>query len=156
MSIKPIYYIFILFISICSIICAYFVEYILSLAACPLCIYQRFPYLILFMLSLIGLSSDYGLRRCYQITFLFATLLSGYHTGIENGWFEMSALCKPLLSSESITGVDAFKNMLYSGQLGVCNKSVISIMGFSMAEINLALNIILLFSSFAFKEVKNA
>ncbi len=156
MSIKPIYYIFILFISICSIVCSYFVEYILSLAACPLCIYQRFPYLILFMLSLIGLSSDYKLRYFYQITFLFAILLAGYHTGVENGWLEMSGLCKPLLSFESVAGVDEFKNMLYSRQLGVCNEPVILIMGFSMAEINLVLNIILLFASFSFKEVKNA
>jgi disulfide bond formation protein DsbB len=156
MSIKPIYYIFILFISICSIVCAYFVEYILSLAACPLCIYQRFPYLILFMLSIIGLSSDYKLRSFYQIIIFFAIILAGYHTGVENGWFEMAGLCKPLVSFESVKGVDAFKNMLYSGQLGVCNKPVILIMGFSMAEINLVLNIILLFTSFAFKEVKNA
>lgn len=145
-----------LFISICSIVCAYFVEYILSLAACPLCIYQRFPYLILFMLSIIGLSSNYKLRSFYQITFLLAIILAGYHTGVEKGWFEMSGLCKPLVSFESVTGVDAFKNMLYSGQLGMCNKPAILIMGFSMAEINLLLNIILLFASFAFKEVKNA
>ena len=152
MSIKPTYHIFMLFISICSIICAYFVEYILSLAACPLCIYQRFPYLILFVLSIMGLSSDYKLRSFYQITFFLAIILAGYHTGVENGWFEMSALCKPLSSFESVTSVDAFKNMLYSGQLGVCNKPAILIMGFSMAEINLALNIILLFASFAMKE----
>lgn len=156
MSIKPTYYIFILFISICSIVCAYFVEYILSLAACPLCIYQRFPYLILFMLSLIGLSSDYKLRHFYQITFFFAILLAGYHTGVENGWFEVSSLCKSAISFESASGVDSFKNMLYNSPLGVCNKPAILIMGFSMAEINLVLNIILLFSSFVFKEVKNA
>lgn len=156
MSIKPTYYIFILFISICSIICAYFVEYILSLAACPLCIYQRFPYLILFTLSIIGLSSDYKLRHFYQITLLFAIILAGYHTGVENGWFEMSGLCKPLSSFESVTSVDAFKNMLYSGQLGVCNKPMTLIIGFSMAEINLAINIVLLCASFLFKEVKNA
>ncbi len=108
------------------------------------------------MLSIIGLSSDYKLRYFYQITFLFAILLAGYHTGIENSWFAMSSLCKPLVSFESVTGVDAFKNMLYSGQLGVCNKPVILIMGFSMAEINLALNIILLFATFVFKEVKDA
>lgn len=153
MPVKPAsYHILILFITIFSMGFAYFVEYILSLMACPLCIYQRFPYLILFMISLIGLSGDYKLQHFYQVTFILAILLSFYHTGVENGWFEMSALCKPLISFEAAKSVDAFKNMIYSGQMGLCNKPVILIMGFSMAEINLVFNTILLFSVCCIKE----
>lgn len=139
-------HVIILLISIISLILAYFVEYIMALAACPLCIYQRFPYLLLIMISIIGLSSDQSLKQHYIITFLISILLASYHTGIERGIFELSIFCKPLVKISDNLSVSDFKNILYNEKLGTCNKPALFIFGLSMAEWNLFLNIMLLFS----------
>ncbi|RTK93023.1 MAG: disulfide bond formation protein B [Rickettsiales bacterium] len=146
MSLKKLH-IIILFISVVSLVSAYFVEYIMALAGCHLCIYQRFPYLLLIMISIIGLSSNQSLRQYYIITFLISILLASYHTGIERGIFEVSIFCKPLVSISDNLSVSDFKNILYNEKLGTCNKPVLFILGLSMAEWNLFLNIMLLFST---------
>jgi disulfide bond formation protein DsbB len=137
-------YILLLLFSTISLFFAYFVEYIMHLAACPLCIYQRFPYLIFIMLSLISLSSTKNYSKYYIITATFAVLLAGYHTGIERGIFEQSSFCKPLISITDKISVNDFKKMLYNEQIGLCNKPALMIFGFSMAEWNCLLNIALL------------
>ncbi|GAB4162323.1 MAG: disulfide bond formation protein B [Rickettsiaceae bacterium] len=123
---------------------AYFVEYVMSLAACPLCIYQRFPYLVFIMIAIIGLASDQKLVKYYVITTLFAITLASYHTGIERGIFELSALCKPLVAIGDDTSVTDFREMLYSKQIAMCNKPALVIFGLSMTEWNLLLNVTLL------------
>ncbi len=139
-------HIFILLIAITSLISAYFVEYVMALAACPLCIYQRFPYLLLIMISIIGLNGDRSLKKYYIITFLISILIASYHTGIERGIFELSVFCKPLVSISDSFSIMDFKNLLYNENIGMCNKPALMIFGFSMAEWNLCLNIIFLFS----------
>jgi|GEM_PF-933451 len=137
-------YILLLLLSTISLYCAYFVEHVMHLAACPLCIYQRFPYLIFIMLSLISLSSTQNYSKYYIITAICAVLLAGYHTGIERGIFELSSFCKPLISITDKVSVNDFKKMLYSEQIGMCNKPALVVFGFSMTEWNLFLNIALL------------
>ncbi len=134
----------IFFISVISLCFAYYVEYIMALAACPLCIYQRFPYLILFALSIIGLSSKCSLIKSYLLTCLLSLLLSAYHSGVERGIFALSAACKPLTSYSSEMSSLDIQNILYSQQLGMCNKPALLIFGLSMAEWNFILNIALI------------
>ena len=134
----------ILLLSASSLAFAYFVEYIMHLAACPLCIYQRFPYLIFILLSLISMGDSKDYNRYFIITALVAILLAGYHTGVERGIFELSSLCTPLVSVTDNLSVSDFKKMLYSQQLGMCNKPALVIFGLSMTEWNLLLNLILL------------
>lgn len=137
-------YILLLLLSIISLVFAYFVEYIMNLAACPLCIYQRFSYLIFIMLSLISLSSTKNYSKYYIITAICAALLAGYHTGIERGIFELSSFCTPLVSVTDNISINDFKKMLYNQQIGLCNKPALVIFGLSMTEWNLLLNLGLL------------
>ena len=51
---KKQFYLFILFYSICSIFFALYVEHILQYKACTLCIYQRIPFLISFLIGNFG------------------------------------------------------------------------------------------------------
>lgn len=137
-------YIFLLLLSIASLLCVYFVEYILHIVACPLCIYQRFPYLVLIMLSIISLSDEKDYTNYYIITILCAIFLASYHTGIERGLFELSSFCKPLISITDNLSVTDFKKMLYAKPLASCNKAALIIFGLSMTEWNLILNLALL------------
>jgi disulfide bond formation protein DsbB len=49
-------YILLLLLASFCLFSAYFVEYIIQLAPCPLCIYQRFPYLIFIFVSIIAIA----------------------------------------------------------------------------------------------------
>ena len=137
-------YILLLLISAASLSFAYIVEYIMHLAACPLCIYQRFPYLIFITLSIIAASSEKNYDHYFIITAIFACILAGYHTGIERGIFELSPFCTPLVSVTDNLSVEDFTKMLYNEQIGTCNKPALVIFGLSMTEWNLLLNLVLL------------
>ena len=137
-------YLLLLLISTISLAFAYIVEYIMHLAACPLCIYQRFPYLIYIMLSIIALSSKENYDRYFALTAFSACMLAGYHTGIERGVFELSAFCTPLVSVTDNISVEDFTKMLYNQQIGTCNKPALVIFSLSMTEWNLLLNLALL------------
>jgi len=138
-------YFLLLALSVFGLLFAYFVEYIMGLAACPLCIYQRFPYLIFIMLSIISLSGGgQSYNKYYIIITLVAIMLAAYHTSIELGIFEPSALCKPLVSIDADFSVSDFKKMLYSQKIGTCSKPALVIFGLSMTVWNLLLNVVLL------------
>ena len=86
----------ILIISLISIISAYFIEYILGHQPCNLCLIERIPYGI----SIILIISNYLFKNNERfiiilliITFLFSLMISLYHFGIEQGFFEESAVC---------------------------------------------------------------
>lgn len=139
-------YFFLLLISTSALFFAYIVEYIGHLTPCPLCVYQRFPYLIFIFISIIGLAngSPETLRKCLLLTIIGAIILAGYHTGIERGFFELSSFCKPLISiKDNLSPLD-FKKLLYSQDMPLCNKPALVILGLSMTEWNLLLNCLLL------------
>lgn len=138
-------YVLLLALSSVSLVFAYIVEYMMGLPACPLCIYQRFPYLILILLSIMSISGQNGLNKYYIITAIFSIFLAGYHTGVERGIFEMSGFCTPLVRISDNISVSDFTKMLYSaGPIGQCNKPALVIFGLSMTEWNLILNLFLL------------
>ncbi|MDP5110330.1 MAG: disulfide bond formation protein B [Rickettsiaceae bacterium] len=138
-------YILLLLFASFGLVFAYIVEYIMELPVCPLCIYQRFPYLILIVLSIISISGQSKLNKYYIITIVLAIFLASYHTGVERGIFEMSGFCKPLVKISNNMSVSDFTKMLYNaGEIGQCNKPALVIFGLSMTEWNLLFNLFLL------------
>lgn len=137
-------YIAIIIISVISLFTAYIAEYMFSLTPCPLCVYQRFPYLIFIMLGIISLSSRYSYHKYYITVTIIAIIIAFYHTGIERGIFELSSFCKPLVSVSDNISVADFKKMLYHKEIALCNKPALVVFGLSMTEWNLLLNIFLL------------
>ena len=73
-----------------------------------------------------------------------AIVLATYHTGIERGVFELSSLCKPLISITNNISVSDFTKLLYNQKIAMCNKPALVVFNLSMTEWNLLLNIILL------------
>jgi disulfide bond formation protein DsbB len=148
-------YFLLLLLSSGSLAFAYFVEYIMHLSACPLCIYQRFPYLIFIFLSLIALSSEENYIKYYILTAICAILLAGYHTGVEHGIFELSSVCKPLVSIADNISATEFAKLLYNEPIATCNKPALVILNLSMTEWNLLLNLGLLIAFIKFRNYKN-
>jgi disulfide bond formation protein DsbB len=150
-------YILVLVLSSFGLAFAYVVEYMMKLPACPLCVYQRFPYLILIVLSIISISGQNGLSKYYIATVVFAIFLATYHTGVERGVFKISGFCKPLVKISDNMSVSDFTKMLYNpGQLGQCNKPALVIFGLSMTEWNLILNLFLLAMFIKYRNYKSS
>lgn len=151
-------YIQLILISICALYSAYFVEYIMQINGCPLCIYQRFPYLLLIFIAISAIAGkNHKLHNRYIIvTIIVALILAGYHTGIERGWWELSNLCKPLVSLKDNISVHDFKKLLYTQKVSMCNKPALTIFGLSLTEWNLGLNFILLIFCINYRNFQSA
>ena len=89
------FYIIILILSFFSLIAALYVEYILGFKPCVLCVYQRIPYAIAILISLIAffIGNRKVLLVILGLAFVVSILLSGYHVGIEKGIIEPIFSC---------------------------------------------------------------
>ena len=81
----------ILLISFVSVISAYFIEYALGHQPCNLCLIERIPYI----LSIVSIVINFKFKKSEKflilfliLTFVFSFLVSVYHFGIEQGFFE--------------------------------------------------------------------
>ena len=99
-------------ISLISIISAYFIEHILGHQPCNLCLIERIPYGI----SIILIISNYFFKNNEKfiillmiIIFVFSLIISIYHLGIEQGFFEESVVCGVKNANEIISKEELLK-----------------------------------------------
>ena len=137
------FYLKIIFIfSAIALTSAFFIEYILGHQPCNLCLLERIPY----GLSLILISAIFILRKNEKffillliITFIFSLAISFYHYGIEQGFFEESAVCGVKDFTENITKEDLLKQL--SEKTVSCKDVTFRILGLSLTSINIVVSI---------------
>ena len=134
----------ILAFSILSLSIAYFVQYILGHKPCNLCLIERIPYLsAVVVISLIFITKKF--ERLFSaivlLFFMFGSLVSFYHVGIEQGFFDESLVCNLENSTESLSKdqlLKQLKNVPIS-----CKEVTFRFLGLSLATINTIISIIL-------------
>ncbi len=137
------FFIGVFFLSLISILSAIYIEYIIGIKPCTLCIYQRLPYIFAIFICSLGINYPTNLFWSYLVIliFLISVLLSGYHIGIENGFFSEFTGCKndnlKIVDKESL--LEAIKNQNIS-----CKDVNFRIFGFSLATINLIISLTVL------------
>ena len=136
------FYLIILFVCFLTIISALYIEHILSIPACKLCLYQRVPYLISIIVCFFGYFFSNNKLWIYLliITFLSSLIVSAYHIGIENNLFQEFSGCK----NENLNTID--KNELLRSLNNIlpnCKDVNFRIFGLSLATINFILSIAL-------------
>ena len=139
----------ILLFSIFALLAAYFVQYILGHEPCNLCLIERIPYIIsiiIITLNLIIRKYEKILLIFLTIIFLFATLISFYHFGIEQGFISESLICN--LSNENSLSKEEILNELNTKIIS-CKDVYFKIFGLSLASINTIFS--LTFSAITFK-----
>ena len=139
----------ILVFSIMSLSIAYFIQYILGHKPCNLCLIERIPYIIsiiIITLNLIIRKYEKILLIFLSIIFLFATLISFYHFGIEQGFISESLICN--LSNENSLSKEEILNELNTKIIS-CKDVYFKIFGLSLASINTIFS--LTFSAITFK-----
>ena len=136
----------VLFISLFSLISAFFIEYILGHQPCNLCLIQRIPY----GLSIILIIFNFFLRKNIQfiillliLIFSFSLILSFYHFGIEQGFFEESSVCGVKDTSNVISKEELLKQL--QEKTVSCKDVTFKILGFSLTTINILISLILVF-----------
>ena len=128
-------------ISFVSIISAYFIEYILGYQPCNLCLIERIPY----VLSIILITISFKFKKNEKfvvllliLVFIFSFLISIYHFGIEQGFFQESSVCGVKSLTESITKENLLKQL--SEKSISCRDVTFRIFGLSLTSINIVIS----------------
>ena len=127
---------------------AYFVEFALGFKPCILCLYERIPFFFLIIFSCFGMIRvryTRGSIILIKITFLLAACLTFYHVGIEHNIFHPTSTCEVEKGFGQGLSVSEMLDKINKSPLSDCRKPEIKLFGFSMAEANLALNILMFF-----------
>ena len=134
----------IFFISSISIISAFFIEYVLGHQPCNLCLIQRIPYglcIILTTLNYFQNKNEKFIILLLILVFCFSILISFYHFGIEQGFFDESAVCTIKNTSNIISKEEILKELQV--KTVSCKDVTFRIFGFSLTAFNMFISTIL-------------
>ena len=146
-NLKADFYLKIIFLfSFIALISAFFIEYILGHQPCNLCLIQRIPY----GLSIILISLNYFKKKNEKfvillliLVFSFSLIISFYHFGIEQGFFNESAVCGLKNVTEIISKEEILKQL--QTKTVSCKDVTFKIFGFSLTTFNIFISLILIF-----------
>ena len=134
----------IFFLCLISIISAYFIEYVLGHQPCNLCLIERIPYglsLILIILNYTLIKNERFIILLLILVFFFSLIISFYHFGIEQGFFEESTVCGLKNGSNIISKAELLKQLQ---TLTIsCKDVTFRIFGFSLTAFNMIISLIL-------------
>ena len=133
-----------IFFSFIAISFAYYVEFILGHEPCSLCKIERIPYigsLILGSLLLLINKWEKIILISILLLFVFGSIVSIYHVGIEQGIFNESLLCE-LGINTNIQNPDELLKVLEKTPIS-CKDVTFKIFGLSLATFNALLSIVI-------------
>ena len=123
---------------------AYFVEFILGHEPCNLCKIERVPYIgSIVLVSLLIFINKWEkiILSLVLLLFIFGSVISIYHVGIEQGIFSESLLCKLGVNNNIQNTEDLFKT-LEKAPIS-CKDVTFKIFGLSLATFNAVLSILI-------------
>ena len=131
-------------ISLISIISAYFIEYVLGYQPCNLCLIERIPYassIILIILNYLFNQNKKFIILLLILVFAFSLLISFYHFGIEQGFFEESTVCGIKDANNVISKEELLKQL----QLKTisCKDVTFRIFGLSLTTFNIVISLVI-------------
>ena len=134
----------VLIFSIFALVTAYFIQYILGHEPCNLCLIERVPYLA----AVILISSIFFLNKYEKLIsiivgffFIFGTIVSFYHFGIEQGFFNESLVCD-LGNNISTTSTQDLLRQLEK-KIVSCKDVTFTMLGLSLATFNTIISLII-------------
>ena len=134
----------ILIFSISSLLFAYFVEYILEHPPCNLCLIERIPYMAAILLvSFVLFFGKYEkiISISIGLFFIFGTIISFYHFGIEQGFFNESLVCNLTESDKVFSAQDLLKELEIKSIS--CKDVTFRVFGLSLATFNTIISFVI-------------
>ena len=144
----------VLIFSILSLSIAYFIQYVLGHKPCNLCLIERIPYIAsVILISLIFILNKFEkiISIIVLLLFVFGAIISFYHFGIEQGFFNESLVCD--LGNNANLSKEQLLKQLESSPIVSCKDVTFRVLSFSLATINTIISIIL--SAIMIKVIKN-
>ena len=135
---------FIFFLSIFALCSAYFIQYVLNHQPCNLCLIERIPYFsaaILIPITLILNKYEKLISLIIALSFIFGSLISFYHVGIEQGFFNESLVCDLGSSLNTMSANELLKEL--ERKTVSCKDVTFKLLGFSLATFNTILSLLL-------------
>ena len=135
-------------ISILALASAFFIEHVLGHQPCNLCILERIPYLIAIIIVVLNYKfvhlEKYFILLLFLI-FIFATILSLYHIGIEQGFIEESLVCDLKNNSNLLTKEEILKQLEEKNVS--CKNVTFKILGLSLTSYNILISMLITIST---------
>ena len=135
-------------VSAIALVSAFFIEYILGHQPCNLCILTRVPYLLAIIIILFNLKFNQFEKffiLLLVIVFLFGTILSLYHLGIEQGFIQESLVCD-LKSGSNLLSKEEILKQLQEKDIS-CKDVTFKIFGLSLTSYNILISLLISISS---------
>ena len=115
----------IMLFSFFAIASAYFIEHVLGHKPCNLCFIERIPYLlsiIIIILTLVLKKFEKTVLALLSMIFMFGTIVSFYHFGIEQGFFNESLVCSLEKNNLNYSIIEYIKNGISQEEIrNICN-----------------------------------
>jgi len=137
-----------------ALISAYFIEYVLGHQPCNLCLIERIPYfvsIVLIFLFFYFKNDQKLILFALFLIFVFASAISFYHVGIEQGFFNESLVCK-INDLTQNPSKDELLKMLAKNTIS-CKNVTFKFLGMSLATINTLISLAI--SAIIFKKYQN-
>jgi disulfide bond formation protein DsbB len=122
---------------------ALFTQFVIGLEPCPLCLYQRAPYVaaaVVCAAPLLGAVPERTALALAAMLFAAGAGIAGYHVGVEQAWWA-SAVCDGGVAAVE-TGADLMAALQQPGEKP-CDEVDAALFGVSMATYNLAASLAL-------------
>jgi disulfide bond formation protein DsbB len=121
-------------------------QYMGGLAPCPLCIWQRWPYVALIALGLLGWRGrPRAMLGVATLVLLGGAGIAAYHLGVEQGWWALPGGC---VAGGSAQSVEELRRMLAEAP-PACDQVGFTFLGLSLAGWNLVASLLLAAFTFA-------
>ena len=142
------YYFLIVFIaSSCILISAYIIEFFFNHPPCNLCEYQRVPYFLLLLISLVSVKiKKIQLKFVALICFISSLIISGFHSLVERKLVEFDIGCTS--TGSDIDKIQDLINFHEQTPLIKFDEISFSIFGLSLANLNFLISALLIMISY--------
>ena len=151
-SFRQNYFLICFALSFVTIISVYTIEFFFKIPPCELCVYQRIPYFVILILSILFLKFE-KYKFKFPLIFLcfFSTsMMSLFHSLVERRIVNYQSSCAS--SSKDFENIEQLRSFLEDAPLVKCDEITFSILGLSFANINFLLStFFLIFSVFVLK-----
>ena len=131
-------------VSILALVSAFFIEFILGHQPCNLCIFERIPYLLAIIIILFNFKFNQFEKffiLLIVIVFLFGTILSLYHLGIEQGFIQESLVCD-LKNGSNLLSKEEILKQLQEKDIS-CKDVTFKIFGLSLTSYNILISLLI-------------
>ena len=119
-------------------------QYGFDLYPCELCLYQRYPYVVIILVGLYGSLFARSPKLIFMLLLLVVAMflttsgIAFYHTGVEYGWFQGPSACSG--GDSSNLTLEEMRAQIMNAPLVSCAQAMAYIFGLSMAAWNAMLS----------------